>query len=137
MLILSCQQKPRETVCDKSIDESFNGQAAIFFHKPISGSTYQIFLFPTCSTNFDSKLGESSPWDSLGKGISFSITSDNPQFKTLYNNAKILDLKGRDRMAKNFRTIYYCFTKAEVLFDKSSLKKQSKNQKNLFSHRVR
>jgi hypothetical protein len=129
ILILSCHQKPREMDCNELIEESFNGKAAIFFHKPISGSTYQIFLFPLCNVGFDNKLEEPSYWTNLRKGISFNLTSDDPQFKTLYNNSRIKNLKGRDQMAENFRSIYYCFAKVEVLCDQDGTKSVEESKK--------
>lgn len=130
ILIFSCHQKPKGTNCNDFIKGSFNGRAAIFFHKPISGSTYQVFLLPLCNTGRDNK-SDSLSLDSLGTGISFNITSDNVQFKTLYKNAKKISLKGRDQMAENFRSIYYCFAKVEVLFDYNDTKKTIEESKEL------
>lgn len=129
MLIVSCQQKPRETGCNEFIEQSFKGKAAIFFHKPISGSTYQIFLIPLCNGDFDSKLEESSLWKNLGKGISFNLTSDDSQFKTLHKNAQKVNLKGRDAMAENFRSIYYYFANVEVLCDNNGTKPMEESKK--------
>lgn len=128
-LIVSCQHKPHESVCNEFIEQSFKGKAAIFFHKPISGSTYQIFLIPLCNAGFDSKLEELSHWANLGKGISFNLTSDDPQFKTLYKNAQKANLKGREQMAENFRSIYYYFTSVEVLCDKNDTKTVEESKK--------
>jgi hypothetical protein len=129
ILVVSCQQKPHETGCNEFIEKLFKGKAAIFFHKPISGSTYQIFLIPLCNAGFDSKSEEPSRWANLGKGISFNLTSDDPQFKTLYKNAQKESLKDRDQMAENFRSIYYCFAKVEVLCDNNGTKTVEESKK--------
>lgn len=121
MLIVSCQQTPHKYSCEEPIQQLFEGNAAIFFHQPISGSTYQIFLFPLCDANFNTKLKKPSPWASLGKGISFTLSSDDPQFKILYKNAQKISLKGRGQMAENFRFIYYYFANVEVLCDNDDI----------------
>lgn len=113
MLILSCHQKLKEIDCNEIINDSFKGNAIIFFHKPISGSTYQFFLFPQCNADLNNKLDDVSAWGHLPEGVSFDITSDDQRFKTIFNNAKKINLKDRDQLAENLRFIYYCFAKVE------------------------
>ena len=133
MLIASCQQKPEETGCNDIIETSYKGEAAIFFHRPVSGSTYQIFLFPLCNAGSDkSKLKEPPDWSSLGKGISFDLTSDNPQFRILYNNAKKANLKGRDQLAANFSSIYYFFANVDVVCNQDGAKGVEESKKLIF-----
>lgn len=129
--ILSCHQKQKETDCNDLSEQSFRGTAGIFFHKPISGSTYQIFLFPLCNEGLEDKLEELTSFHRLRKGISFNITSDDPQFKAIYNNAKKISLKGRDHMGENFKSIYYCFAKVEVSYADGGTKKTSEETKEL------
>jgi hypothetical protein len=131
-LIISCQHKPRKTVCNEFIEQSFKGKAAIFFNKPISGSTYQIYLIPLCKAVFDSKQEESSQWENLGKGISFDLTSDDPQFKYLYKNAQKERLKGREHMGENFKSIYYYSTNVEVWCDNNDTKTKEESEKLIF-----
>lgn len=121
-LVLSCPQKPQDTGCNEIIDGSFEGKAAVFFHKPVSGSTYQIFLLPFCNADYNSKLKEPFSRDNLGIGISFNLTSDSPQFKSLYSNTEKLNLKGRDRLAENLRFIYYCLAKVEISYSRDNSK---------------
>ena len=111
-----CNQKSKVKKCDEFAGMEFKGEVVIFFHKPISGSTYQIFLFPFCNNVRDKESEVGFSWPKVGTGISFNITSDNPQFQTLNKNVQKIDLKDREHLAQNFRAIYYCLAKIEIFY---------------------
>lgn len=116
LLLFSCNQQSKIIQCDlqNSTRNKFTGSAVIFFHKPVSGSTYQFFLFPVCDIKGEEELEIFLKQHQLADGISFNITSDDERFKTVYTTSRKIELKSRDQLAENFRSIYYSFRHVEI-----------------------
>lgn len=53
-------------------------------------------------------------WNNFGADVSCDVTSDDSLFKFFYNTAVRLDLKGREKMAENLRSIYYFFANLDL-----------------------
>ena len=81
MAIISCNRSVKSNFCNDSIDTVFSGRVVSFYHKPISGSIYQVYLFPTCDNC--NVTDASGSWGHLGTGLLFTLSSDDPNFQII------------------------------------------------------
>lgn len=92
------------------IDEGkYSGYGLIFYHKPVTGSSYEQIIVPTC--NDSSALIEKIK--NSGKlvkviGVSIGMNSKNTLFEGINKNSEKLRLLNNDRLAPEFRVVYVC-----------------------------
>ena len=104
LFVFACTSR-EQRLCTELDGTPYTGQTVILYHQPISGSTYELFLFPVCGL----ELREPGRiWDSRGPGISLNLTSDDPMFRLLAEAAVKLPLKVNENLAENFKSIYVC-----------------------------
>ncbi len=115
LALSSCIQNTNKKSCEGFINGEFRGNAIILFHKPISGSTYQVFLIPVCNLDTLTSLSELSSTNKIASGISFSITSDDERFRFIKDKSQSFFLKGRDHLGENFRHIYYSLVETKIV----------------------
>lgn len=117
LLAASCQQLPdRKEDCPGFLDEKTGRDAILFFHKPISGSTYEMLLFPVCNSS-DTNQSKDVFFPKLGDGISFNVTSDDERYKRVFKEARNIHLNNRDSLAWNLQNIYYKYVNVNILSD--------------------
>jgi hypothetical protein len=78
----------------------------IFFHKPVSGSSYEFIFVPVCQGNFKGEIVIDSA--KLSTGVSFVVTTDMPITKEVALRARKLPLGGHSNLAEQFREVYIC-----------------------------
>ena len=93
--------------CDAPIGGHYQGRAMIFFHQPVSGATYELFIFPLCAEKYPMDIEDKSSVFTFGKGVTFVCTSDNAVFRSISTGAHRLTLLGRDSLAKQLQSVNY------------------------------
>lgn len=133
LLFVSCNTiKKKGLDCPDFEKEKTEREAVLFFHRPISGSTYQLFLFPVCDIAKNGIKDSLVLNEQVPAGVSFSVASDDKQFQDILRTAKNIELVGHDSLALNYRNIYYSYIRVNILSDLQELKKNKElSQKKL------
>ncbi len=104
--ILSCN---KNHTCIGIKDGRYGGYGLIFYHMPVSGSSYELVIVPTCSDSLD-LVGEIVNGTKLKNmiGVSVNMNSRNTFFEGIYKNSVRLRLFNNDSLAPQYRVIYIC-----------------------------
>ncbi|MFT3677212.1 MAG: hypothetical protein QM781_15050 [Chitinophagaceae bacterium] len=133
LFVVSCNTTSKEAAaCPDFVKERTEREAVLFFHRPISGSTYQLFLFPVYDIAKDGIQDSLVLNKQVTAGVSFSVASDDKQFSDILRTAKNIELVDHDSLAPNYRNIYYSYIRVNILSDLQELKKDKElSQKKL------
>jgi len=112
--------------CPNFINDRTGRDAILFFHRPISGSTYQLFLFPKCDQSNEHFKDSLTLSGQLTEGVSFSFVSDDKQFQNILRTSNKVDLVTSVSTGWNFKHIYYSFIKVDILSDMREVKPHTK-----------
>lgn len=103
LLIASCQHNRS---CIGVSSDHFEGEGQIFYHKPISGNSYEFIFIPVCQRDFKGELVIDSA--NLSTGVSFVVTTDMSITKEVVCGARKYKIDGYSNLAEQFRDIYIC-----------------------------
>lgn len=118
LFVVSCNSPSKEsTPCPDFVKEKTGRDAVLFFHRPISGSTYQLVLFPVCDQSREQLMDSLVLSGQLSEGVSFVVVSDDKQFQDILRRSSKVDLVTSDSTGWNFKHIYYSFVKVDILSD--------------------
>lgn len=113
-MTVTCCSPQKRTDCVGIKEGRYKGKAMLFFHRPVSGSTYEILLFPICGKNVSS---DSATWPKdfeIKPGISLNLVSDDSLFKKILNNSRLWSLAKREQLDKSLQSIYVATADIEV-----------------------
>jgi hypothetical protein len=137
----SCSDINRSVGCNSISNGHYKGLAVIFYHKPVSGSTYEMLLFPVCGdapgSNVKGITGEDiSKEFKFQKGVSFNIASDDSLFFSVLHTSHNLSLNGKEKFTKSlqsifFNVVYIEFSNAENNTSQTTSNKTSEVNKKL------
>lgn len=118
LIFISCNSDKKENC--KSIEAGkFSGNAIVFFHRPISGSTYELLFFPICNDiSSTSEIKTNISKIKMRKGVSIVLPSDDVFFKTIDSNSfklRLIESKDVNSIfwSINASFIYVKFSNAE------------------------
>jgi hypothetical protein len=103
LLFISCQHK---IDCVGISSDHYEGMGQIFFHKPISGSSYEFIFIPVCQRDFKGAFVIDSA--NLSTGVSFVVTTDMSITKEVVRGARRFTIDGYSNLAEQFREVYIC-----------------------------
>lgn len=104
LLFVSCEHKVH---CVGISSDHYEGVGQIFFHKPVSGSSYEFIFVPVCcQEDFKGEIVVDSA--KLSTGVSFLVTTDMSITKEVVLGARRLPLDGHSNLAEQFREVYIC-----------------------------
>jgi len=110
LFITGCKRKPE---CNGVNKNQYTGYGIIFYHLPISGSSYELIIIPMCgdTTGLGLRNGIQNNLHKLKmlKGISVTIGSNkDSSFKTIFEAPQKLKLINEPTLAAEYQTIYAC-----------------------------
>lgn len=103
LLLVSCRCKAD---CVGVTSTHYEGNGQIFFHKPVSGSTYEFIYIPVCGMKPNGKLDLRT--ENLLPGVSFTCTSDSPLTREVLKAARRFSVNSYSNLAEQFQEIYIC-----------------------------
>jgi hypothetical protein len=106
LAILSCNQNH---TCIGIKDGKYGGYGLIFYHMPVSGSSNELVIVPTCNDSSD-LISEIINGTKLNNriGVSVNMNSRNTFFEGIYKNSVKLRLFNNDSLAPQYRVVYIC-----------------------------
>ena len=77
-----CSPK-KGTDCVGIKEGQYKGKALLFFHLPVSGSTYEILLFPICGKDVSKDIPTWPKDFEIKPGVSLNLVSDDSLLKKI------------------------------------------------------
>jgi hypothetical protein len=105
LILLSCN---KYHTCVGIKDGKYSGYGVVFYHKPVTGSSYELIMVPTCNDSIDliGRVKAGKLTNMLG--VSIDMNSRNPLFDEVYRNSAKFRFLNNDSLAPEFRLIYVC-----------------------------
>jgi hypothetical protein len=113
-MTISCCTPQKGTDCIGIKEGQYRGKAMLFFHRPGSGSTYEILLFPICGKNVSSDIATWPKDFEIKPGVSLNLVSDDSLFKKILNHSRLWSLAKREQLDKSLQSIYVATADIEV-----------------------
>lgn len=92
-------------------EREYNGYALAFFHRPESGSEYEIKFIPICRKEipipFDPKALNGKAINDV-KGVEIVVNRADFRFALLFEKAIKFELRQSDSLAQEFQSVYVC-----------------------------
>src|SRR5450631_3777334 len=103
--VMSC----KNLSCPGIQDGKYRGYSVAFYHKPVTGSIYELIIIPSCSDSVDLivKFMNGHKFKDM-TGVSVGMNSRNLIFKGILDNSTELKIVNNDSLAPEFRRIYAC-----------------------------
>jgi hypothetical protein len=108
MLLLSCNNYRS---CTGIVNGKFSGYALAFYHKPVSGGNYEMFIIPVCdedSAMLSGDLQANISRINLLSGFSYTVNINEGRFIEVFKKSKKFELTNNQSLAPQFREIFVC-----------------------------
>lgn len=88
----------------------YKGYATVFFHKPVSGSNYEMLIIPTSMDSLSLIQALKSDISNIKTGIGVSCSDNyyNKSFSAIIDNAAKIRLLNNSTLAPQFQAIHVC-----------------------------
>lgn len=126
-LMISCTPKP---CANMENETTFQGNVLVFYHRPVSGSIYQITLIPICQKQSAFSIGRMKSEDfGIGVDLNAAIRSDFVTYLEAYSMA--YRLYGRENLDRHYQKVYLKTMWVEITDIENDTESITKSKRNI------